>query len=879
MNAKFYALMLAALLHCALARVSFGEIIEMQSTEIGESTEFINPRGPLCLLRGFLYSEQGYMHNKRFFSPEIETDYKVKPVGDIETTEEHKYTRNAQNDKPYPPAEGPALSAGIAATDYAVEYHRTLIEMFPSVDGHTLSVAVARDDSFFQFLKRMPSNHAHYMLAALVLLSEGVDVPIEATEKEVKLEIGSIKVEENICEKAAQVINFFKENMQKEKLPDTPEAFSTGDFLNTPQFLIQAYVFEYITSKDDALDFAACVHAILTSLPKKDYKDVYSACFVESKAEEDELLHQLRMIQKAMKNLDSFPFTSPSMLPAYTSVHACKRGQTELLEETFSNYVEAGLLALFCCLAHDPAQKKYNADAMLGEAKENEETEALRTFFQLESVSPKTCTTKETMQEWNRVVSGLQSEHIAYARENRNQVRSGIFNMLYVVAEVTGRRKEEEPRIRKLELMLEGCKIDEAYEDVFKKIQMYVKEIFASLSVDKSLRVKFSDFKVCEQGNGQKDMCGNITLKYTDENEVLQQGICLAFSPGDLVVILCPLAVVSFELEDIEAFFSVDGYPKPSTFAECLFSRYKDMWRSKATAPYTSKVIRKIWDATKRLAVSKIPKQPNQLFVLGMALGYRYAREIVEQFTCCAGIAKLIPDSSHTGARLILNLIGSFPLDDYKTQESLLKPLVFLADTVFLRSKIILTAKRFSEFYRDTRMIARLGRYADRNRQEAVGAMMQYFKLYKIGARQPLFLCSALGSFWGVSDVFGPLLSNLTAQHIEKLDELFLDVEPDDMERALDAKALFDLFLFLHCLEDSSSLDGLVRILFRKISQRSFKVYEENKCIIYGSKKMIHAMLAAMEKHQSILFWEINDNENFEKLLCLLHSSMTSDKD
>ncbi|KAH9387137.1 uncharacterized protein NEMAJ01_2033, partial [Nematocida major] len=375
--------MLAALAHCAHARVSLGEAIEMQSTEIRNINAFINPRGPLCLLRGFVYSELGYTHNKRFFSPEIETDYKVEPVGDVETTRKHKYTRNAQKDKPYPPAEGPALSSKPADKNYTVTYHRALIEMFPSVDGHTLSVAVAREDSFFQALQRMPSKqHVHYVLAALLLLSEGVDVPIEATQKEIALGtsiLGNLppehrktvaeksstvfKTKKDLYKKAAQVINFFKDNMQKEKLPCMQSDFSTGDFLNTPQFLIQAYVFEYIKSKDDALDFAACVHAILTSLPEDSCKDVYSACFVESKAEaeEDELLRQLVQIQTKMKILQTFPFVSPNMLPAYTSVHACKRGQTEFLKETFSNCVETGLFALFCCLAHDPDQKEYDA--------------------------------------------------------------------------------------------------------------------------------------------------------------------------------------------------------------------------------------------------------------------------------------------------------------------------------------------------------------------------------------------------------------------------------------------------------------------------------------------------------------------------------------
>ncbi|KAH9387132.1 uncharacterized protein NEMAJ01_2028 [Nematocida major] len=744
MHAKFYGLVIAALAHCALARVSFDEVMEMQSTEIGEGRAFINQRGPLCLLRGFVYSELGYTHNKRFFSPEIETDYKVEPVGDDENTIEHKYTRNAQKDKPYPPTKGPALGSNPTVPDYSVEYHRTLIEMFPSVDGYTLSVAVARDDSFFQALQRMPTKrHAHYVLAALLLLSEGVDVPIKATQKTITLEIGSIKVGADSCKKAAQVINFFNHNKGKEKLPCTPEAFCTGDFLNTPHFLIQAYVFEYITSKSDALDFAACAHAILTSLPENERKDVYSACFVESKseAEEDKAARPLVQIQERMKILQTFPFTSPSMLPAYTSVRACKRSEPELLDETFSNCVETGLLALFCCLAHDPAQKEYDADTMLGEAKEGDKTEALRTFFQLESVTPKACATKETMQEWNRVVSDLQSEHIAYRQESRNEVRSGIFNALYIVAEVTGRRKKEEPRIRELAQMLEDSEIDEDFEDVFEKTQEYVAELFASLSVDKSLRVEFSDLKVDIRSDKKKDLYGKITLKCTDKDRVVEQGICLGVQPGHLVVTLCPCVFLSLNSEEKKAFFAVDSCSEPANFAECLFAGYADAWCSRHIDPRGSKHSKHIKEIAERLAVDGASALPNQLFVLGLALKLEQIQEFAEDFTVHAAANGIELTQAHPGVRLLSNLLGSLPLGDAATQEDVLEGPVCLGMLEKLYTKIRLSKETFAETYKNTNAICALKLYfrPGVNSAPVANAIMKYFREYKKQAREPLF--------------------------------------------------------------------------------------------------------------------------------------------
>ncbi|KAH9385753.1 uncharacterized protein NEMAJ01_0649 [Nematocida major] len=664
MHAKFYALTIAILTHFAHARVSFNEIIEMQNTEIRNSTAFINPKGPLCLLRGFVYSDLGYMHNKRFFAPEIETDYKLEPAGDVKTTEKHNYTRNAENDKPYPSEEEPALNAGIATTDYAVEYHRTLIEMFPSTGGHTLSLDNSPKDSFFQTLQGMPSKNANYVLAALLLLSEGVDVPIEATEKEVKLEIGSIKVEENICEKAAQVINFFKANPKKEEMPCTLETFSTGEFLNTPQFLIQAYVFEYIKSKDDALDFAACAHAILTSLPENERKDVYSACFVESKAEEDELLQPFVQIQKLIESQRRFPFSNYKLVPGHINLHACKRGQLELLEETFSPNMEPALLALFCFLSYNPEKNEYDVEAMLGEKKDHPEAKALREFFQLESVSPKQCPTVETMQEWNRVVSGLQSKYIEYERNDLNKAWPGLFNALYIIAEITGRRKEEEPTIQNFELMMKSAENGNS-EKTLEKIKEYVENLLKSLSVDKSIKTSFSRLFMFEVNDDKDDLYGTITIKYTSSDNLFEHSIQIKFS--DSVKLLLSWALLK---DESMTFFSAGRCGEPKTFIECLFYKYEDVWRLGGMDPEEEKLEKRIIEIARRLSRIELPGSPNELFLVGHALTHKLAH-IASLYLALNTIQVRegnFPPKEHPCMRLTSNLLGSLPLDNLSKQ-------------------------------------------------------------------------------------------------------------------------------------------------------------------------------------------------------------------
>ncbi|KAH9387143.1 uncharacterized protein NEMAJ01_2039 [Nematocida major] len=880
MHAKFYALMLAALARCAHARISFDQVVEIQGTEIGNSKAFINPRGPLCLLRGFVYSELGYMHNKRFFSPEIETDYKLEPVGDAKKTWRHMYTRNVQNDKPYPPAEGPALGFKSAAPeDYAVAYHRALIEMFPSVDGHALSVTVGRKDSFFKALQRMPTkHHAHCVLAALLLLSEGVDVPITTTPEEISLQIDGIAFQEKACEKAALVIDFFKDNRGKGKLPCTPEAFSTGDFLNTPQFLIQAYVFEYITSQDDALDFAACAHVILKGLPENVTRNVYSACFVESKAEaeEDKILRPLRVIQERMKILQTFPFTSRNMLPAYTSVHVCKRGQRKLLSETFSNCVEAGLLALFCCLAHDPALKKYDADAMLGKKKEGDKTEALRTFFQLKGVTPKACATKETMQEWNYVVSALQSEHIAYVRKSRNELCSGFFNALYVVAETTGRREQEEPRIRELAQVLEGCKIGKASEDVFEKTLEYAAELFASLSVDKSLKVEVSNLKVDAWSDGQKDLYGTITLKYTDKDSVIEQGICLESTPKHLAVALCPWTFLSSATGEEEAFFAVDGYSDPADFVECLLAGYADAWRArgmdtqKDMDTQESMLSQGMREAAGRLAESGASAHPNELFLLGNPLRCEQIKEFAKHFTLHAAAKGFELAQEHPGVRLLSNMLGSLPLDDDATQIAVLQHIVSLDMLGELYPRIALSKNITAIIYKNLFTTIRIGRYTGDNCAPAANAIMKYFREYKDKANRPFFLCSELKGFVVASDLFPALLADKSTRCIDEIGALIVDVEKEDQRKALDTKAIFDLLVFLASLKHKDTLPEMVPVLGSRLGPRSIQACSGASHRPYIKSQEASALLEALNTHRSALSQTPSGAEVFNGVVGIL---------
>ncbi|KAI5167050.1 hypothetical protein NEAUS04_2643, partial [Nematocida ausubeli] len=84
-----------------LARIDMEDIKTVHETFVGEKQDVvINPRGPLNLLHGYIENRSGHMYNKRFYSPEIDTDYILskKEISD-ENEQEYNFKRKPVNDR------------------------------------------------------------------------------------------------------------------------------------------------------------------------------------------------------------------------------------------------------------------------------------------------------------------------------------------------------------------------------------------------------------------------------------------------------------------------------------------------------------------------------------------------------------------------------------------------------------------------------------------------------------------------------------------------------------------------------------------------------------------------------------------------------------
>ncbi|KAH9386776.1 uncharacterized protein NEMAJ01_1672, partial [Nematocida major] len=462
-----------ALCSVAMCRLPLDKIESINSTEIetGAGSVYINTHGPLNLIRGYIYHRKGLVYNKRFVSPEIDVSYSLKEG-------ENKagvFVRTPSKD---------TVSLRVCSTraqpKYCARYYRTLIQMFPSVDG-SVSIVWGRRDSFYRFLtSNKNKEHSMHVLASLFLLSEGVDVPMETTPSEVIFKgagkpvsltsdifVWSEKEQEAQLVKqrdALAVIKFFKESGHRSSsartgsLPGasicsadisgaeaearsytkTSLSCEYGDVLETAQFLIQAYIFEYLESPESGIELCKCVHKILQNMMEEcshenaALESVFDRIFTRQDAPSHKYTASLARALSILEQNVKFPFANISQVPTYTSIPPYDTALKEFTEDSSKNYsncVETGLYTLLCCILYSPDSRKYKVQNIASASG------ALKEFFS-EHKKPEEYLNNRVHREWGKVVQSLPDAHIVYNR-GTHELRSGLLNLLLALAHIT----------------------------------------------------------------------------------------------------------------------------------------------------------------------------------------------------------------------------------------------------------------------------------------------------------------------------------------------------------------------------------------------------------------------------------------------------------
>ncbi|KAI5167231.1 hypothetical protein NEIRO03_1738 [Nematocida sp. AWRm78] len=697
---------LLIMMYTVCARLEMGGIVKICDKKYGKLEDMtINQSGPLNPLRGYIIYKSGYMHNKRLYAPEINTKYSIEKI--TKNGEEYyNYTRSSAKDEPH---KGCYKEIDEKKKKSIVSYHEQLIKMFPCRDG-TLSIVASEDTSMYSFLmKDEVKSECMTIMAALFLLSEQVDIPIDVKEEEGEKKLILKSVDGNILyinqmnpsNSLKELIDFLRKYIEdananpsvkmeaSNKEPTNYEQFMTGDFLNTPQFLIQTYINEFIDSEDRYIEFVNNVYTLLceqientNSTPEKieKAKEVFKRCFTQEKADLNQkpecssvetpvslnAVKHTDIIYELKKVIDKntvFPFNNSLQLPAYIRAKLRDWETKEIIdsgEGKYANCVETGILGLVCCLMYDPIKKEYNT----GDLPDTDGAARLKLFFKTYNV-PAEVTNHKMHEDWSGVVACINSKNITYVSKTAkgNELECGLLNILHVLSYITGNKEEV---TKEISLLKDMC-IDENLNKKF-DIKGHLTNILKVLSNNKNVEIEYNKFTVNKREDDNIDLFGEFKLVYTYDNMAMK-GIRIRIVKRHTSLDVFQHSLnendikIQNKLKEIN-----DLYINAEYYIECLIKQYTNIELAEMENLFNG-----IETTTKKRVqdvISKSKDSVSSLLLSGRIAMVDYKEYIVKYILMSYDTQAL--NKTSVLARFINNLIGSTLLEDGEIRENML---------------------------------------------------------------------------------------------------------------------------------------------------------------------------------------------------------------
>ncbi|KAI5130559.1 hypothetical protein NEPAR04_2051 [Nematocida parisii] len=901
MKSSMIILKLLLLMMCSTVRARLGlcdiKTIEESSFVVGRLNLLINPDGPLNLLRGYLFHKSGVVYNKRFFSSAIDTDYSMKKSDrSTESTHIYTYTRNPENDKTY--KENNAMRRLEYGSKYLSVLYKQMIYMFPCVNN-TISIEPCRNDSFTRFLRVNNSGlDSMYLLAALLLLSEGIYIPIEIENSiegserillkdwadtivfldlplrlESTMPDGTIKkvyqkeTEEVLRYFQSLFIEPFLSEVKKCEEPNNQRKFSRGYFLDSPKFLIQSYIFEYIDTIEQYRLFVAAVHILLTDsglYPEKTeeqkelIKKTLNYCFIGGGVYKNNLNGYAADILSLKSKIDKdaiLPFTCPEMVPSYTHVPEydyivlllTRRMKDDLYQ--YSDHVETMLLNLFTCLTYNPETNKCSTEHMHGAST------ALREFFNKYSV-PTESASQEKHRDWCRVVSRLNNPNIRYVRESRTELCGGLENILYVISELFSEgafiRTVIEHIIGLLRNKEVGVERTKSVKELFLNVLKYLAGNH-QIVIDSESLVYFST-------EGQAlDAFGNITVGFEANGK--KESIKLDILPNYSKFSLVPeFNEISKDAED-ELMCMQRKYCYTKKYIEVIILGYlnNNIARLKKESPEQNlSVLNSMLDK----------HELNKIFLSGRIDSVDYKAAIVNYFDINKGNIRNFNNNNQM-LRIVTNIIGSVSLNNQEERKKILSPLVHFNTykNCILKIQYDLESLPISEI--------------DDNLLKTTVDMAYYKGIFyktfsnllehSICRRKPAWIFGPYKSFRALCITLVERYDVFTLWEV--MQEMQKHIEPNN---AMSLNNIWLLWLSYACEETSYNLE-IIDVIYRHL---------DPACIASGCVKWIAKMpginfnyvLSILEKEKGSLYTEgsAKQKEKYEKVIALFKSIITS---
>jgi len=563
----------------------------------------INFDGPLNPLFGYLYRNSNLLANKRFFSYGIKLKSSCDCLKNNGVREGNTNNRLTENDRIcishrlLPPEydtafelyEGQKTRRGGLELDYLYDYHSCLIDMFKSTNRKKIFRSLK--DSFSYFMETLPEDTAERFLAVLFLLPENVYSVINssvdcsgqdhsrnglyycgaentADERvvfhsgafEFELEYNTVEHGELIVRNSIKsIINFFsdcgtkyKEIAEIKRKASRKHGNDAAHLIETPEFLVQNYIYEYCKNSWDK--HIRIAKNILRLLNEAGNDKLFRKYFTQIGSEDEDAVNNRRHVEAALSSYkkefhkvlgvyNALPLNFMEELPEPKFYNMYNRGLDNAMNDRFVNYTETAVFSILCILFYDCREQCFK----LPPGVELRDKRLQKLFSNQAFIidSPGSPDERRTVnygkpngtydsgmhddrielseKDLNGIFGDLPDKHILYdnikvcQRNNapptvvRNMLRCDLFNIAYVLAYMTGKTEF-------MSLIREARKRSPRNNMSIKESEAVVEYLLSSLKYNKDLKIEMVYRNLIEaiNNNASKAIIKYVTPDYIE---------------------------------------------------------------------------------------------------------------------------------------------------------------------------------------------------------------------------------------------------------------------------------------------------------------------------------------------------------------------------
>ncbi|KAH9387141.1 uncharacterized protein NEMAJ01_2037 [Nematocida major] len=769
MRLRFGGLLCGLLAAVQIAKCIYmtqNEMLACQNKEVGHvggKPVYVNTRWgghPVCIAQ---LCRLGHAYKMRAYSCKVNTSFSLVPDSKPNNyLHEHIYTREPEKD---------GLHSRVVARKggYSMKFHRALLQMFglrkssgPEYD--CLTVECARPGSFIQLLREgcKTQKEAHYVLAALLLLCEGVDVPIELAEDRVTIRkrkgsnhllvdarIGGAALDgvEGQLSEACQVIDFFMQYRDTYKMPSTYEEFQSGNFLESPQLLILTYVGEYVKNAEELMSVMECIFKLVEGMEMaksmEDPDSVVSRLFVPASRLPEAQAYLAPFLEifpalAALEHLEEFKSFQNEVRMAVQKKDAPDE-EKEYFDDRGTNCRFIGECLLLLFLVFDSENHAYSLEGLLSGAENTKEVEKTRAFLdELQACIEKKCSSlgflNVTQQQRYR---DLWLKMNTQFKEALGNAAPTFLNKMRVLAQMAGRPHAVVDELAAHQTAMDAERSTELTPEAIQS----VRALLRSISVEKRVKVAIQ-----KQSKGSEPEGYLLTVKYAKICTCIKQALDLSFreNGSSKISILLPFFSASESLQN-ELGVAPAKYRQHKRFSSFVLAECMHQMAIGAAAQSFSEITTKELREAARKAVEHSADWPNRVLLALPVAGKDIRKELVSALVLYAEQNKIALTPEHPISRLVANVIGSIDLGGMTAQYTILGVPVVTGTLHKLCPTVQLSDKLHQEIWSFQKFANYDGLYpieeADALTHKSI---MQYFWEYAVKAGEPLYMCEML---------------------------------------------------------------------------------------------------------------------------------------